>query len=94
MAGIASRQATFAVISLACSLAALSTAAQAQSELSDAAALVADQIRQQGYACEEPASATQDPSVEDDSIWTLTCADATYRVRLVPDQAAQVEKLK
>lgn len=58
-----------------------------------AAALVADQIREQGFACTEPATATPDPSVDDDSVWMLTCADAKYRVRLVPDQGAVVEKL-
>ncbi len=68
--------------------------AQTQSGSAEATALVADQIRQQGYACTEPASATQDPAVDDDAVWTLTCADATYRVRLVPDQAAQAEKLQ
>ncbi len=75
-------------------LATLQTAAQAQSDTEDATALVAGQIRQQGYACAEPASAARDPAVDDDAVWTLTCADASYRVRLVPDQAAQVEKLQ
>ncbi|HEY6629957.1 MAG TPA: hypothetical protein VIZ90_00760 [Rhizobiaceae bacterium] len=61
----------------------------------DAAAgqLVAVQVRNQGLACAEPVSARRDPTAQDDAVWTLTCADATYRVRLVPDQAAQIEKL-
>ncbi len=61
----------------------------------DAAAgeLVAVQARQQGFACSEPASAKRDPTADDDAVWTLTCADAKYRVRLVPDQAAEIQKL-
>lgn len=57
----------------------------------DAAALVATQVREQGFACADPATATRDPNADSDVVWTLTCADATYRVRLVPDQAAQIE---
>jgi len=61
----------------------------------DAAAgqLVAVQVRNQGLACADPVSAKRDPTAEDDAVWTLTCADAKYRVRLVPDQAATIEKL-
>jgi hypothetical protein len=58
-----------------------------------AAELVAVQVRNQGLACAEPVSAKRDPTAEDDAVWTLTCADASYRVRLIPDQAAKVEKL-
>jgi hypothetical protein len=70
--------------------------AAAQTDAADDAAageLVAVQVRNQGLACAEPASAKRDPTADDDAVWTLTCADAKYRVRLVPDQAAQVEKL-
>ena len=68
-------------------------AAQTGGDDASAGALVADQIRSQGYTCAEPTSAKRDPSVDDDAVWLLTCADASYRVRLVPDQAAQVDKL-
>lgn len=71
----------------------LPAAAQTGSDDAAASVLVADQIRSQGFACAEPATAKHDPSVDDDTVWTLTCADASYRVRLVPDQAAEVEKL-
>jgi hypothetical protein len=70
------------------------TAAQSDAA-GDAAAgeLVAVQVRNQGLACADPVSAKRDPTANDDAVWALTCADASYRVRLVPDQAAQVEKL-
>ncbi|MBL8580062.1 MAG: hypothetical protein JNK47_22905 [Mesorhizobium sp.] len=94
MARIATRRSVVAAISLAGAFAAHPASAQTQAGSADATALVAEQIRQQGYACAQPASAAQDPAVDGDAVWTLTCADATYRVRLVPDQAAQVEKLQ
>ena len=61
----------------------------------DAAAgdLIAVQVRNQGYDCAEPVSASRDASVSDDAVWTLTCANARYRVRLIPDQAAAIETL-
>ena len=62
----------------------------------DAAAnIVATQIRAQGYACEEPTDANRDQetSKPDETAWILTCKNATYRVRLVPDMAAHIEQL-
>ncbi len=59
----------------------------------EAGALIAAQVRQQGFACAEPATAVRDPSVEGDAVWLLDCADAKYRVRLVPDQAAVIEPM-
>lgn len=62
----------------------------------DAAAnIVATQIRAQGYACDEPSNAKRDQeaSKPDETAWILTCRNATYRVRLVPDMAAQVEQI-
>lgn len=59
----------------------------------DAARMVAVQIREQGYACTEPTSANRDPEADDDAVWILTCSNVSYRVRLVPDQAAKVEQI-
>ena len=80
---------------VAAALVASAFPAAAQTDADDAAAaeLVAVQVRNQGLACAEPVSAKRDPTADDDAVWTLTCADASYRVRLVPDQAAKVEKL-
>jgi hypothetical protein len=30
----------------------------------------------------------------DEAAWVLRCKDATYRLRLVPDMAARVQRLK
>ena len=56
---------------------------------------IAAQIRRQGYACDQPQSATRDvqASKPDEAVWLLRCEGATYRVRLMPDMAAQVERI-
>ncbi len=58
--------------------------------------IVAAQIRAQGYACDQPQSAEQDAqaSKPNEEVWVLQCEGAQYRVRLVPDMGAQVEKLQ
>jgi hypothetical protein len=78
-----------AVISLALML----LPAQAAEEM--AAETIAVQIRSQGYACDKAQSAERDKefSKPGEAAWILTCSNATYRVRLVPDMAAKVEKL-
>jgi hypothetical protein len=54
---------------------------------------IAAQIRAQGYACDQPQSATRDAqaSKPDEEVWLLRCEGASYRVRLIPDMAARVE---
>lgn len=49
--------------------------------------------RKQGFACTNPSHAERDKesSKPNDAMWVLTCENATYRVRLVPKMAAQVE---
>jgi hypothetical protein len=56
---------------------------------------LADQIRSQGFSCKEPVSAARDANLSkaDEQVWVLTCADATYRIRLHPDMAAGVERI-
>ena len=71
----------------------IAVATPASAQDSDASAVVAAQIRQQGFACDEPATAKRDMSSEGDAVWLLTCANGSYRVRLVPNQAASVEQL-
>jgi len=57
--------------------------------------IIAVQIRKQGFTCVNPESATQDKeaSKPDEPVWLLKCEGASYRVRMMPDQAAKVEKL-
>lgn len=57
--------------------------------------IVAAHIRTQGFSCDKASSAVRDKvdSKPGEVVWLLTCEDASYRVRLVPDMAAQVERL-
>ena len=59
------------------------------------AEIIAVQIRDQGYACDKALSATRDEKLSqpDEAAWILKCENATYRVRLVPDMAAKVERI-
>jgi len=58
--------------------------------------LLAAQLREQGYRCDKPASARRDlaRSKPDDAVWVLTCETNRYRIRLTPDMAAHVQRLK
>lgn len=60
-----------------------------------AADIVAAHIRSQGYVCHSPQRAQRDSKASrpDEQVWLLTCANARYRVRLVPDIAAAVEQI-
>jgi len=48
-----------------------------------------------GYACDQPQSVTRDAqaSKPDEEVWLLRCEGASYRVRLIPDMAARVERI-
>jgi hypothetical protein len=56
--------------------------------------IIAAQIRKQGYDCVNPTSAVRAGETPlDDRRWILHCEGVSYRVTLVPDLAAMVEKL-
>jgi hypothetical protein len=57
---------------------------------------VAAQVRSQGYGCDQPVTAKRDVrlSKPDLAVWVLNCRNATYRVRLYPNLAAHVIKVK
>jgi hypothetical protein len=57
--------------------------------------IVAVKIRKQGYSCDTPLGVERDHerSMPNQPVWILKCGNATYRVRLVPDMAAHVERL-
>lgn len=54
--------------------------------------IIAAQVRQQGYACNEPRRAERNAqaSKPNEAVWTLVCENATYRVTLVPNMAARI----
>ena len=57
--------------------------------------IVASQIRSQGYACDSPQSAERDvaASKAHEVVWMLDCQNASYRVTLIPNMAAKVDKV-
>ncbi len=58
--------------------------------------LLSTQLRDQGYPCERAIGARRDVkrSRPDQAVWVVTCSDATYRMRLTPDMAAHVQRLR
>jgi hypothetical protein len=54
--------------------------------------IIAAKIRMQGFACHKPVSAERDraASKPNEAVWLLKCQDYSYRVRLVPNMAADV----
>ena len=55
--------------------------------------IIAAQIRTQGYTCNNPGSAEREQQQSGDAVWILKCENASFRVRLIPDMAADVERL-
>ena len=57
--------------------------------------IVAAKIRMQGFACDKAVSAERDraASKPNAAVWRLECADYSYRVRLVPNMAADVRPM-
>ena len=57
--------------------------------------VLAVQLRRQGHRCDAPVIAEQDAarSRPDGAVWVLKCANDSYRMRLVPDMAAAIERL-
>ena len=58
--------------------------------------LLASQIRDQGFACSTPKSAAREvkASRPNETVWILTCENDTYRMTVIPDMAAKIEKLQ
>jgi hypothetical protein len=54
--------------------------------------IVADQVRSQGFRCNNPSSAERiaAESIPNETVYLLKCEGVTYRVVLIPDQAAKV----
>ncbi len=56
--------------------------------------IVAAQLRRQGFPCTAPQPAVQDRkrSTPNAAVWRLQCAEGSYRVTLVPNMEAKVER--
>ena len=58
--------------------------------------IVAGRVRSQGYTCKSPNSVERidAESMPNEPVYVLKCHGMSYRVRLVPDQAARVSEIK
>ena len=70
--------------------------AQDASAQETAKGLLAVQARAQGYRCDKPISARKDVkrSKPDEAFWVLRCERNSYTMRLTPDMAAHIQRLK
>ena len=66
----------------------------ATDEVAPAESLAA-QLRAQGFRCDRPVTAERDAtrSKPDEAVWVVKCANASYRMRLIPDMAATVKPI-
>ena len=57
--------------------------------------ILAAQLRDQGYECDQPQRAERDiqASKPDEEVWIVQCEHSKYRMRLDPDMAAKVERI-
>jgi hypothetical protein len=84
-----------AVVPLVAPLVAIPSPARAADPKEVSKEIIAVQIRKQGFACTNPQTATRegDATKYDDAVWLLKCDEATYKVQLIPDMAAKVERV-
>jgi hypothetical protein len=57
--------------------------------------LLASELRDQGHDCDHPKKAELDQkaSKPNERVWTVECKGIRYRMTVVPDLAAKIEKL-
>lgn len=73
----------------------VSSGASAQSGTEPPVDLLAAQLRTQGYDCDTPESARPDASASkpNERVWIVRCKGVDYRMTVVPDMAAKIEKI-
>jgi hypothetical protein len=79
----------------ACTLAIFLSGGRVASAQDPPPEILAAQLRLQGYRCDAPVTAQWDAQLSkpDEAAWILKCANASYRMRLIPDMAARIEQL-
>lgn len=83
----------FAAMAAAVTLA--GNGARADDGLEPVKDLLASQARDQGFACSQPKAAHLDATLSKPNakVWILQCEQATFRMIVVPDMAAKIEKV-
>lgn len=86
---------TIAAATIPVLLSAPATRATANPESSAIKDIIAAQLRRQDYACDRAVSAERDGNASrpGSAVWRLECNNASYTVRLTPNQRADVERL-
>ncbi len=76
-------------------LAQLNPPAALAAQAEKAPQIIAAQLHRQGVACTTPRAAVQDTDTSTplETVWTLRCDEATYRVTLVPHLGARITPL-
>jgi hypothetical protein len=85
-------QSSYIAAALFCVVSVVATNASAAGQ---AASDLAAQVRTQGFPCDKPQSAERNNNASrpNEEVWTLTCENGSYRMTVVPDMAAKIEKL-
>jgi hypothetical protein len=57
--------------------------------------LLASELRDQGFACDHPDKARLDQKATkpNETVWYVDCKGVSYRMTVVPDLAAKIEKV-
>jgi hypothetical protein len=90
--GLRKKRIVFGDVAIFGALIAMFCSSNAQTPADDVAA----RVRAQGYQCNPPITAKRDAKISkpDSAVWLLRCNKVRFRVRLDPDMAAHVKKLK
>jgi hypothetical protein len=68
---------------------------KAQADEETPTEILAARVRDQGYACNKAQASKEElaQSAPNETVWILNCESGSYRVTLVPDLAAKIERL-
>ena len=79
-----------------CLLTICGLAADAAAQMENPVEILAVRVREQGLACDRPVKAEQDMAASRPlgAVWVLQCSNASYRIVLHPDMAAQIDVLR
>jgi hypothetical protein len=82
------------ILVLATIMAAISSSSPV-AQVEDVREVIAAQVRIQGHPCNKPLSAERDRAASEphETVWMLRCDNGTYRVKLIPDMAAEISKI-
>lgn len=83
----------FAIVPALILGASLTSDAAAEEQVAE---VIAVHVRDQGHPCKDAKTAERDPEASrpGEEAWILHCSNATYRVRLVPDMSAHIERIE